>query len=83
MLKIENLSNEVDMTAIQGGQNNTLVAGIGGLTVNGGGGSLIGDIIVNVPTIVAVQENFNTTAITNTITQTAIGVLGGSGYAFA
>jgi hypothetical protein len=79
MLKIDNLSNDIDTTAVHGGQTNGLGVGIGGITVNtSGSGSLIGPIttIVDVPTVVANQFNFNTTAITNVINETAIGVLG-------
>jgi len=83
MLKIDNLSNEIDATAVHGGQDNTLFAATGGLTVNSyAPGSFLNlTNAINVPTIAAVQVNIDATTIANAINNTAVGVA--NGYAVA
>jgi hypothetical protein len=80
-MRIENLSKEVDMSAVQGGAVNSGL--LGGLLQGGaiGGGVIgIGYLAINAP--VLVQNAVDTTAITDVINQDlqAIASLGTQGY---
>jgi hypothetical protein len=60
MLKIDNLSNEIDTTAVHGGTGQGNLGLLGGVDLtNTGSGGLIGPIIVVANTPVLVQENIN------------------------
>jgi hypothetical protein len=59
MLKIDNLSNEIDMTAVHGGDSQTNQAAVGGVTATGyAGGWLSPQIIAvsNQPTVLQSNE---------------------------
>ena len=78
MVKIENLSNEIEMTAVRGGGN---IAGVGGTTLgDNGGGFEFASPHINVVTG-AIVTQVDTTTLLQTITSIKNATMIGSGYA--
>jgi hypothetical protein len=74
MLKIDNLSNEIDATAVIGGstnQVNELGISMGGVSVSQGAGLLSASSVTYAPAVLASQSNSAFTSNWTSINETA------------
>ena len=85
MLKIDNLSNEIDATAVVGGaQVNNMFIGQGGATVSqNGGGFLNAASVYNAPTAMGWQNNASYTSIYTQETANSVALFGSKALAVA